>query len=785
MFGFQKQLLAALMMALACGFGLRAVVPAAAAGLQSETWLASVYQPPYEQLEAFFIAGDGSVRGVWKGHSSAWRPPFNLTGPGFAQPGAPLAVAYESLNNQVELFVVGNDGTLWDIWKANNGPWSQPLPLSGAGFAPSGAAISAVFQPLNNQLEVFLFDGGGVLRDVWKANNGTWSAPLAVSPPNFGREGQALSAVYNPTAHTLNVFMIDRAGAMRYVWKGNNGPWQQPVTISSDNFAAAGAPLSGVYYPLGKHMEVFVVGTDGILRGAWKPDDGNWKADLTISPPGFASPRAPVSAVYQPRNQQLEVFVVSKAGALWDSWKSQDAGNKWQPPVRLTDDHEHLHDGSPVAAVSQDFNDELDVFGVDQTQANLWSSHKVANGPWRRPVQVSGAYFTPVYMPSDCSLYYRAYQSPVGGYVNESGIVVTVPRDTYLEAYCPWVMGWEQNCGTQNAHVAGGNDQPWLCISNFNPADHPGSIFEQLTDLTTAIGRELYAATISAMPYVGAGLAAVGCVTGAIFACASLALDVITFAGGQLPDVAPEAIRFATQLSTCVDGNIAACAQAAVGGAKAAGVGIPTLVIPGVDPGRLLEDTTRCANEEFAACLRLGLSAADAAGVKVPSGVRVDDARACANGDFAACTRFGVSAADAVGLRPPGGPDAGDIIRVYDCLSAVDTMNQACVSLGKSAAKAAGFPLKDIESGIADSNACSSGDTSACLRLGQKLTGKAIPGGLDSALRCASGANDACFDLGKALISNGVVRDFNRARACQGGDNAACIELGKSVLKRV
>lgn len=64
------------------------------------------------------------------------------------------------------------DGTLKDVWKAQHGPWGRALSVTGPDFATAGAQPAAVWQPLDQHLEVFAVDDTGTLKVVWKQNDG-------------------------------------------------------------------------------------------------------------------------------------------------------------------------------------------------------------------------------------------------------------------------------------------------------------------------------------------------------------------------------------------------------------------------------------------------------------------------------------------------------------------------------------------------------------------------------------------------------------------------------------
>jgi hypothetical protein len=89
---------------------------------------------------------------------------------------------------------------------------------------PPAAPVAAVYQPLNEQLEVFTVDANGTLNIVWKDNNGGWKGPLPLTLPNFTIPGASVAAIYYPTFEQLEVFVIDKNGVLNVIWKDHNVP---------------------------------------------------------------------------------------------------------------------------------------------------------------------------------------------------------------------------------------------------------------------------------------------------------------------------------------------------------------------------------------------------------------------------------------------------------------------------------------------------------------------------------------------------------------------------------
>jgi hypothetical protein len=129
--------------------------------------VAAVFEPTAnQQLEVFAIDAEGTLKDVWKAQDGPWGRAFSVTGPGFATAGAQPAAVWQPLDQHLEVFGVDDTGTLKVTWKQNDGPWAPAVSLSGPGFAPPGAPVAAVWQPLDEHLEVFVVDGSGAVQDV-------------------------------------------------------------------------------------------------------------------------------------------------------------------------------------------------------------------------------------------------------------------------------------------------------------------------------------------------------------------------------------------------------------------------------------------------------------------------------------------------------------------------------------------------------------------------------------------------------------------------------------------
>ncbi|WP_019587530.1 M12 family metallopeptidase [Deinococcus apachensis] len=331
-----------------------------------------------QQLETLFVNPAGALGLVWKTNNSIWKGPVFLSAPGFLPQNAHIAMINYPLGNQLEAFYAANDGAVYVTFKANNGPWSEPVRLTAPGTTRPGGDLSAVFYPPNNQLEVLYFDAGGALNVLWKAQNGRWNAPARISPPNVAPPGGGISAAFYPLNNQLEALFVANDGAVRVAWKANNGAWNAPVGISAANLAPAGAGITLQFYPPNNQFEAFFVDNNGTVNVIWKAQNGAWNRPVGISPPGIGVPGRSITASFYPPNNQLEVFTIGANGGVTLLWKAQNGA--WKPPVGLTAAGVAAP-GGDLAVKYQPLSNHLELFFSD-TAGALWLVFKAENRAW-------------------------------------------------------------------------------------------------------------------------------------------------------------------------------------------------------------------------------------------------------------------------------------------------------------------------------------------------------------------------------------------------------------------
>ena len=279
------------------------------------------------QLDAFVVGNDGAVSVSWVAGIGSWAGPAHITPAGFAPPSSALAVANQT-SSQLDTFVAGSDGAVSVSWVVGTGNWAGPAHITPPGFAPPGAGVAAA-QQTENQLDAFTIGSDGAVSVSWVVGTSSWAGPARVTPPGFAPSGAGVAAAPQ-TANQLDVFVVGNDGAVSVSWVGGIGAWAGPVRISPTEFAPPGSCLTAVRQN-DQQLDVFVVGNDGAVSVSWVAGVGAWAGPSRITPTGFARPGVCVGAG-KPNPAQLNAFVVANDGSVNVTWEVNDGPWTSGPP---------------------------------------------------------------------------------------------------------------------------------------------------------------------------------------------------------------------------------------------------------------------------------------------------------------------------------------------------------------------------------------------------------------------------------------------------------------------
>jgi len=223
------------------------------------------------------------------------------------------------------------------------------------------------------------------LRYDTHAPAGGFSESVIDTQRRLGQGG--LGAIARTPAH-LDVFWTSPDGAILSTWydaaTGMGWGDHQPFAITPPGFALPGTPVTAVARTKG-HQDVFWVNVDGSVWSMWwdEAPGMSWgdHAPFAIAPPGAAKPRSAIAAVARTPDH-LDVFWIGPDGGIGSTWYDSAPGQSWgdHAPFGIAPPGA-AQDGSGLTAVARNPN-HLDVFwvGRDGAIGSTWYDSAPGSG---------------------------------------------------------------------------------------------------------------------------------------------------------------------------------------------------------------------------------------------------------------------------------------------------------------------------------------------------------------------------------------------------------------------
>lgn len=286
--------------------------------------------------------------------------------------------------NEIDLFIVGNEGDVYTSRWVDGRDWSgigNKWRDIGGNFPP-GAPVTAISRN-PDQLDVFITGNDGhVYTSYWTAGakwsglDKNWTDLGGVFPP-----GAPVTAIAR-TPDTIDLFITGAQGdvytsnwSTSSPWSGVNDNWKDIGGVFPP-----GAPIAAVARNPDQ-IDLFVTGNQGDVYtsywtagGEWTGIGNKWQDIGGVFPAG-----APISAISRNPNQ-IDLFVTGNQGDVYTSWWTSGVtdwtgvGNKW------TDIGGVFPAGARVAAASR-APDRIDLL-VTGNNGNVYSSWWSEGGDW-------------------------------------------------------------------------------------------------------------------------------------------------------------------------------------------------------------------------------------------------------------------------------------------------------------------------------------------------------------------------------------------------------------------
>ncbi len=263
----------------------------------------------------FAISVEGKLGGYalpvnGRGRELAGAGPRGVAKPGSAVAALPPGGPKEPAG----LITVDQEGQLVAFAIDRGGGVSGPAEAGPKAITGWGAPLAASRQFGAGQTDLFVVDKKGQLKVIWRKDGGAWSGPANIGPEEFTAKFAHLAAGRLGKGDRTGVFAIDKQGSLAVFRAEKDGPWMGPQTIGEAGFAPAGAPI--VVFEGEERTFVFLVDKHGQPHVAVAESDGGFGAPKPIGPKDIAAAGAPLAVVRRTRAPQFALFLVDRKGLL-------------------------------------------------------------------------------------------------------------------------------------------------------------------------------------------------------------------------------------------------------------------------------------------------------------------------------------------------------------------------------------------------------------------------------------------------------------------------------------
>jgi hypothetical protein len=638
--------------------------------------------------------------------------------------------------------------------------------------------VAAVTDAARDEVDVYAIDTRGALDVVRKIPDHT------LNPNNFPPEpdgfwgpigniagqpifvpGAPVTAIYHPTSQETLIFAVDTSGTLQVIRHLQQAPiWDGPRPLTGAGFAQPGAPVAAIWQPLNDQVEAYVMGTNGAVMGVWNANNGPWNPPFNLSGAGFAPNNATLAPVWEPNNELLGIFVLDQNGALNFILKTHDGA--WDAP-RVITGAGYAAPGGPVAAVWEATSDPLrgsiDIFTVDQNGtakviSRKYDQFRFVLGNWPAPVQL----FPFTQLPPNAAItaaLSNAADSPAVVVVDTNGQVhmATKFNGEWGTARDPITNAGFAPPGAHLALTGGGGCPGGMAWCG------QGIFGVDLSNTIRMVSNDKAGMPITKPNY------------NPIYGThAAYCSDVLRHYSSTTSDSSyTDCTDFMGLTQYCKDHGAHVTVDYRGDKAilncqddyhedsflfqyKEIGLYIGNAFVAVMPMIGVAADTIGCADLAIFACVGLGVDIAGnideiAGGSQVAGAVL--NAKDCAEDDIIACAELGATGAKAAAVIIPG-----ENQQTTDDYQARCQAGEflACMRIGEEAAGSGGMQF-DSQSRH-DADACSNSDFAACISLGKHAADLGVPlGGVPNAADnlgyCKSGDLTACEQLGQALAA--------------------------------
>jgi hypothetical protein len=341
------------------------------------------------RLEVFALAAH-AIFNIWQvAANGGWNEGWRSKGKPSSAVGVKSHRIGSNADGRQEIFAIGDDSALWQQWQiAPNDGWSGWKSLGVPTAAVSLTDTFAVGSNQDGRQELFVLGDDGNVWQIWQtAPNGGWSEWRKLGQPAVGIRRRDRIAWASNEDHRQELFAMGQDDSLWHAWQlAPNVGWSDWRSLGKprDSFDGSEPPKPRdlgdptVQRNADGHLEIFAPG-NGAFCNRWQerwregPDNVVWRHQGWNEKP---RPRPEVGLTWLEAalnfQDRLETLALGDDGALWHAWQVDVAPfwSKWEslgnPPAALR------HADRLTIGTNQDRRLEAFVVGDDGALWHIW-----------------------------------------------------------------------------------------------------------------------------------------------------------------------------------------------------------------------------------------------------------------------------------------------------------------------------------------------------------------------------------------------------------------------------
>ncbi len=287
------------------------------------------------QLDVFFIGVNGALHVIWVVDRGIWQGPHQIGPERAGRPGGKL-IAINQRGDQLDVLFIGQNRRLQVAWVSSLGTWQGPISIGDPAipYPAPGSGVAACRQGAD-QLDAFLVGEDGGFYVAWSTAGQPWAGPLRVSPPGVrvSVAGAGLTA-FKQAADLVTALFIDTQGRLASMFVLGGGQWQGPAPAVAQAPAARPGAQVTVHRQGDAQWDAFVPLPSGAIDVYWV-GSGNWQGPFQLAPAATTVDTGAL-AVVQQLSDQITLLSAGPAGQLDVNWVG--SSGIWAGPVRINPD---------------------------------------------------------------------------------------------------------------------------------------------------------------------------------------------------------------------------------------------------------------------------------------------------------------------------------------------------------------------------------------------------------------------------------------------------------------